>query len=108
MTEDQFGDALRYMNSRSADANLPKGVTFELLSGRFDFKVTPHEDMKKVFYVPREIHAQVRHVGGMDNFKFGFKRIPGLSKLIGEKTIQFGFRFGAEEGTSAAYRKGEA
>ena len=41
------------------------------------------------------IHASVPHIGGVANFKFEFAQIPGLSKLVGEKTAQFGFRFGS-------------
>jgi hypothetical protein len=110
MTEKQFDKALRNMNFANADADLPKGVTFKLLQEQAGFNITRHEelDMKKVLYVPREIHANVSHVGGVGNFKFEFNRIPGLSKLVGEKTVQFGFRFGAEEGVAVAYGKGEA
>jgi hypothetical protein len=108
MTKDQFNDALRKRNFRNAEADLPEGVTFKSLQEQAGFKITRHEElnMKNVFYVPREIHANIGHTGGVGNFKFEFNRIPGLSKLVGEKTVQFGFRFGAEEGVATAYGEG--
>ncbi|WP_080066549.1 hypothetical protein [Ruminiclostridium hungatei] len=58
--------------------------------------------MKRVFYVPREIHGNLGHTGGIGNYKFNFLQIPDISRLVGNKLTQFGFRFGSEGVAGAA------
>ncbi len=98
MSSKNFSDLLRKFNFNNADDVLMKktGKTIEALQGEYGFKITRHEDlnMKKVFYVPYEIHANLGHTGGIGNYKFNFYNIPNISNLVGEKTAQVVFRYG--------------
>lgn len=98
ISEKNFFAQLRRFNFNNADDALPKGVTLETLENQFGFKIARHEDfnMKKVFYVPTQIHANLGHTGGVSNFKFIFNKIPDLSNLIANKFTQFTYRFGIE------------
>ncbi len=100
MSEKSFSQALRKMNFSNADTELLK--TFSMtkldLEAALNTKLTWHEDvsMTNCSLIPTVIHSNVPHIGGVANFKFEFKQIPGLSNLVGDKATQFGFRFGSE------------
>ncbi len=97
----EFSRRLRDFNFDNADDVLLQktGKTIKALQDEYGFQITRHEDlkMKKVFYAPTEIHANLGHTGGIGNYKFNFYNIPNISNLVGEKATQFGFRFGSEE-----------
>lgn len=100
LSEKDFSDALRQMNFDNADAELfdRYGLTKKGLESTLNVKLTWHEDvsMKTCSLIPTAIHFNVPHIGGVGNFKFEFKQIPGLSNLVGKKLTQFGFRFESE------------
>ena len=104
--DSRFSDILRKKNYAYADSKLfeLKGKTWDSLQIEKGFQITPHEDlsMKRVFYVPTQIHANLGHTGGVSNYKFIFKQIPNIDRLIGNKLTQFGFRFGSESVAGAA------
>ncbi len=62
------------------------------------YKLTWHEDLstKKCWLIPSEIHANIGHTGGIGNYKFNLNQISNISNLIGEKSTQWGFRFGID------------
>lgn len=97
---DKFSGRLRDMNMKSADKWLldNRGVTVVDLENLYGFKLTWHEDinMKKCYLVPSEIHGNVGHVGAVSNYKFIYQKVPGISGLAGNSTIQFGFWQGIE------------
>lgn len=92
ISEKDFSDILREVNFGQADAGLPNGVTRSSLEQQLGFKLTWHEDlvMRKCYLVPTIIHANVGHMGAVGNYKFIFRQIPGISTLIGEKSIRLG------------------
>lgn len=100
MSEKQFRNKLRDFNYKNADKVLKSetGMTIDDLENLYGFKLTRHEDlnMKKVYYVPYEIHANLGHTGGIGNYTYNFFKIPDISRLVGDKSTQWGFRFGAE------------
>ncbi|OPX42037.1 hypothetical protein CLHUN_40960 [Ruminiclostridium hungatei] len=100
----EFSDLLRDINYANAETALPEGTTLNSLKEQFGVLLTPHEDlsMKRVFYVPSEIHGNLGHTGGIGNYKFNFLQIPDISRLVGDKITQFGFRFGSESVAGAA------
>ena len=97
----QLSRSIREPNMNNAEKVLQAelGVTVEELEKICGFELTIHEDlnMRRCYFVPSEIHAAVGHTGGVANFKFNLKSIPGLTNLVGEKTFQFAPRFGMEE-----------
>lgn len=96
--EKRFSNKLREMNFKTADEELLRktGMTKKEWIEKAGFKLTWHEDlnMKKCYLVPTEIHANLKHIGAVGNFKISFKKAPEISKLLITKDLQFGFRCG--------------
>lgn len=92
ISEEKFSAILREANSTQAEAGLPNGVTKSSLEQQFGFKLSWHEDinMSKCYLVPTIIHANVGHMGAVGYYKFIFRQIPGISTLVGEKSIRLG------------------
>jgi hypothetical protein len=105
MSEDQLSKALRKMNFTNANAELSLNfdITKPNLEASIGNTLSWHEDisMSQCALIPTDIHANLRHIGGVGNFKFEFKQIPGLSNLVGEKLAQIGFRHESEYLTGA-------
>jgi hypothetical protein len=84
-----FKADLRNINFKNADDALKSktGMSIEDLQKEYGFKLTRHEDlgMKKVYYVPTEIHANVGHTGGVANFKFEFDVSRNANNLVSIK-----------------------
>ena len=121
----EFGDLLRQHNFDMADLNLlePQKIAdykqalrqgddatakrilkeahnaFKQLEAQTGFRLTRHEDfnMKTVYYVPTQIHANIGHTGAIGNYKFNFFKIPDLANLVESKFTEWVSRFSLEK-----------
>jgi hypothetical protein len=105
ISEKTFSGKLRDMNYNNADKGLLSklGMTKADLQNALGYELTWHEDfsMKKCFLVPTDIHANLSHMGSVNNYKVNFNMIPSISNLVETKVSQFAFRIGMSSLISA-------
>ncbi|MDR0514505.1 MAG: HNH endonuclease [Coriobacteriaceae bacterium] len=96
ITSKELSNQLRNINFKNADEALLKksGTTRTALEDSLGYKLTWHEDlgMGECFLVPREIHSNLGHTGGIGNYKFNIDNVSGQSNLTLGKATQLMFR----------------
>ena len=85
-------------NFNKADEMLKlQNISKTALEEKLNISLTWHENvnLKTMQLIPTEIHANIRHVGGVGNYKFTVGRIPAQLDNILQNVFKFSSRTAA-------------